>query len=299
MATFRTENEQISWLQEAAARNQPAGLDRLGTLRHIDDAAKLRAAGAVKLGRSVSLERPLVEGVGYEVEVTYGEPAGVPPSTPAFDVVKLECHGLRLTHVDGLNHFGYGGTLYSGWSREDPDGPSPFDWAATGIFTRALHADISRVRGVDWCDPSEPLTGDDLAGAIAQLGTECLPGDAVLVDMGRDRYEAAGLTPRSQLGAPEDYHQPGMGPDGAEWLMDHKVAVVCWDFLDAVGPHLCNFSGHQMIWTVGQVFVDNVTYTSLHMEEDAGASTGIGALVVAPLAAPRTTGCVINPLFLF
>src|ERR1700733_6813895 len=158
---MRTADEQLAWVREAAQKHRPAGQDRLGSLRHLDDAARLRAAAAVRLGRTVSLARPLVEGEGYEIEVTHGGPVGEPPSTANFDAVRLECHGLRITHVDGLNHFAYDGELYSGWAVDDPDGPSPFDWAASGIFVRALHPDISKVRGTEWCDPREPLNGDD------------------------------------------------------------------------------------------------------------------------------------------
>ncbi len=293
---MRSAEEQLAWVRRVATENDPGSPDRRGSLRYIDDAARLRAASAVRTGSTVSLSRPLVEGDGYEVTVSHGGPVGSPVSTAAFDQVSVECHGLTRTHIDGLNHFAYDDVLYSGWAIDDPDGPTPYDWYEQGIFTRALHADVAKVRGTPWCSADDPLSGDDLEAAIAGLGTSCLPGDAVLIDMGRHRFEAAGHRPRSQLTAPEGYRQPGFGPGAAEWIVDHKVSVVCWDFLDAVYPGLSHFSGHALIWAVGQVFVDNCTYARL--ENLPWPDASIGALVVAPLAAPRTTGGLVNPLFL-
>ena len=118
----------------------------------------------------------------------------------------------------------------------------------------------------------------------------------MLVYMGRDRYEAAGN--RYPVLSEAHHGRPGIGPSGAEWIADHGVSVLCWDFLDAHGPNIDPLSVHLLIWAIGLALVDNC---HLGRAAAALASRGsrAGLLMVAPLVLERATGCMVNPLFLY
>jgi kynurenine formamidase len=110
--------------------------------------------------------------------------------------------------------------------------------------------------------------------------------------MGRDVYEAAGedytqMTP--------DVPRPGVGPDGARWLVEHGVSVLGWDFLDAMQADVPRFSVHRLIWATGLALIDNCSLGQL-ARTCAQAGRRTGALAVAPLATDGT-GCLVNPLF--
>ena len=265
--------------------------DRLGTANLIDSSARRRAAGAVRSGESFSLARPVVD-VGdnthsFDIDVFVvdididDKPLGF-----AMDRVELRCHGLMNTHLDALNHIAIDGTYYGGLQKEDPQLSSMADLAVHGLVTRGVVVDVPASRGEEWVSADEPVTGDDIDRALGS--TEFLTGDALLLYMGRDRFESAGSP------ATEARH-PGVGRSGAEWIADHGVSIVCWDFLDATHdgePAVCV---HRLIPAIGLLLVDNC-----HL---AGAAAAVrdrndqtGALLVAPIAIPGGTGCYVTPL---
>jgi kynurenine formamidase len=286
------------WLRELEGSRPFGSADRLGTVNLIDEAARRRGANSVELGQVFSLARPLRPdtsrfGAAASVELTT-RLSDVPPGnrgeTSGTDRFSVECHGLVNTHLDALNHFGVGGNFYGGHPFEDPQVATVSDYAGAGIFTRGVVADIPVARGTTWVADDEPVTGQDIDAALS--GTRFEPGDALLLRMGRDAYEAAGndytvMTP----GAP----RPGLGPDGARWLVDHGVAALGWDFLDASDVDVPPFSVHRLIWATGLAVIDNCALGQV-ARACADAGTRTGALSIAPVATGGT-GCVVNPLF--
>lgn len=283
----------LAWLRELAAERRFGERDRLGTVNLIDDTARARARQSITTGTPVSLARPLRPspsqrgdgrpGFSLEVFTTDG------PVAMGSDHVELDCHGKDNTHVDGLNHIGIDGTWYGGYAYDDPTAPSIAELAATGIVTRGVHVDVPAARGTDWVDPDEPVTGEDIDRALAAAGVAFEPGDALLLDMGRDRYEAAGHEWVAD-------HNPGIGADGARWIADHGVSLVCWDFLDAFHPNQPLAPVHMLNWAIGLVLVDNCDHSRLRAALGPGRATG--ALVLAPLPIEGATGCNVNPLVL-
>jgi kynurenine formamidase len=287
--------DQRAWIQDLSTRRRFGEKDRLGSLNHIDAAVRARAVAAMTSGESVSLSRPLevTPDSGFAVEVrriSRNNPLTV-PLTAAVDHIGMDCHGIKITHIDALNHQGSGGTWYSGWDIEDAGGPAVGDWSETGIFTRAVHVDITALREVDWVDPHEPVTGADIDAALQRQGVAFMPGDALLLDMGRDRAEAAGH-PMTAAADPAD--RPGLGMSGAQWIVEHDVSVLCWDFIDAVHPDEPWPSTHLLIWAIGLVIVDNCDFAALRAHQ----SPSTGGLVIAPLPVPQGTGSAVNPLFI-
>jgi kynurenine formamidase len=295
-----TIDEQMDWIRGWLPKGAFGERDRLGSASWIDEAAHLRAARSIVQGKSVSLGRPLhpAHGVGVSLEASVSDLINATPLRVGTDEVTLRCHGVASTHVDGLNHVSYDGTWYGGWDVHDPDGPSVADWAAQGLFTRAVHVDLGAVRGTEWVGQENPVTGTDIDAALRRQGLTFERGDALLLDMGRDLFEAAGNVVGPGLMAEQGVMQPGLGRDGAEWIGDHHPAVVCWDFLEAVHPEQMRFSAHALIWALGQIFVDNCTFAGVRSATRA-RELYVGALAVAPLPLVGATGCNVNPLFLY
>lgn len=289
------------WLESLAARHRFGDDDRIGTANLIDAAARRRAAESVVHGRAVSLERPLRAAEssrrddlpGFETRFFFtdrgsGEGIGT-------DHVEIDCHGHVNTHLDALNHMAKNGTWYNAWPVDSPNETSVNHLAAHGLFTRGVLLDITNVRGDPWVDVDDPVSAADLDAAVASAGITIERGDALLLHMGRDRFEAAGNAIFTSDNRWSE-KRPGVGRSGAEWISEHDISIVCWDFLDAHHPSHPRTPVHFLIWAIGLLVVDNCTFSeALEAVVQAGQVTG--ALVVAPLRMDGGTGCSVNPLF--
>jgi kynurenine formamidase len=286
-----------AWLRRLAAQPRFGREDRLGRAHLIDRAARLRGAAAIEDGDVFSLSRTVHPSAhnlrgdprpGYSLEVFLAER---PWWRTASDHQEMEAHGHDFTHLDGLNHMGVDGTWYSGWPATADAGLSVADFAESGLVTRGVLADIPALRGTDWVDPDDPVTEADLDRAVEAAGVTIEPGDALLLYMGRDRFESAG-----NVFPPLDGNRPGLGRRGAAWLAEHDVSVLVWDFLDANIPDVDPApSVHMLMWAIGLVIVDSVDYSrAVPRMRASGRSTA--QFVVAPLKVPGATGVHVNPL---
>jgi kynurenine formamidase len=210
------------------------------------------------------------------------------------DHVELDCHGRANTHLDALNHIALDHTWHGGFAVDDPAGPSVVDLADHGLVTRGVVVDVPAVRGTPWADADHPVGADDIEAALAAGNTRFEPGDALVLYMGRDRFEAAG---HGLGGLREDTVVPGVGRSGAEWIAAHGVSLLCWDFLDSNHPDQPLAPVHLLIWALGLVLVDNC-----HLAGAAAAVAGrpeaTGLLAVSPLAVPGATGSMVRPLLI-
>jgi kynurenine formamidase len=302
------EEAYIAWLEQVAEDSPFGRRDRRGTANYIDDAARLRAAEAIRTGSVVALARPLQVGAEppynpelLAVELTRRDRTTGPRGgslaggavTIALDTQTIAAHGQHITHLDGLNHFGRRGTWYSGFPIGEADGSEIADLADHKLFTRGVVVDVPAIRGTEWVDASAPVTGDDIDASLAASGISFQAGDALLLYMGRDRYEAAGHRMDPGSGAPT----PGAGVEAARWIAEHRVSILCWDFHDGITPSEPSFPIHLLIWGIGLLLIDNC---NLRPAVDAAARNGsaIGGLVVAPPPIPRATHCLVGPLFI-
>jgi kynurenine formamidase len=288
------------WVNQVAADRPYSSENGRGTLNLIDDAAAARAAAAIRTGRSVSLARALdaddftvADGVvPFDHDLEYVvSPDGV---GWGLSHLRLVPHGLQNTHLDALNHVAIDDTFYGGRPVADAFQGSVDVLAASGVVARAIYVDIPRLRGAEWA--TTPVTGDDIDAALATAGIVFEPGDALIVDMGRDRFEAA--TGR-MLGGPEspDDAGGGLAESGARWVADHGVSVLAWDMLDSREAKAAHATAHIMGWAIGLPLVDNCDFAALRAELGETACIA-GALVLAPLAVPGANGMNMNPLVL-
>jgi len=288
------------------ARKLDRGADpegRLGALAHIDNHARSRAAAEVRSGDPISLSRPVwIRGSGEATEwsgsdLTF-ETEMIGDVGLHLDELTVSCHGLRNTHIDGVNHISYQGHFYGGGpagSDRNANDPSIMDWALSPIVTRGIFVDVPALRGTSWVEDDQPISGDEIEAAI-QLGqTQFVPGDALLLYGGRDRFEAAG---NEVLPAGKAAQRPGVGRSGGEWIADNKASVVCWDFLDALHPDETRMSVHMLNWAIGLPLVDNCDLTRVRDYVNASARNA-GLLTIAPLATPGASGSLVNPVLIF
>ena len=295
------------WVRRLADEHMADGHtpDCQGTLRYVTPEARLRGVAAVRHGQTVSLSRPLQPGASVRADEprptfalqTFAR-SSRPGHTTGSDWIEVDCHGMANTHLDGLAHVGLDGSWHGGQPAAAPGtdrGESLLIGSATGIATRAVCLDITAHRNAAWAD-GEPVGAPDLDAALAAAGTGLEPGDAVLVYMGRDAYEANG-----HVYGPIGKHpagRPGLGSSGAQWLAERRVSLLCWDFLDAYGPGLDLLPAHAVTWAIGLVLIDNC-HLGPAMRALAKAGSQAGLLMLGPLRIHGATGSVVNPVMLY
>ena len=306
------------------ASRHVSGVQCRGSVALIDEAARLRGVGQVKLGRAVSLEREvetrprqlaaaqdvldaekrdwqrlgqkdLPDGHGsVKLDVSVGIYGR---NVHGGDVISYDAHGVHNTHLDGLAHLGadnsWHGPIPAENSQTDED--TMVTWAQHGIATRGVILDVAAARGADWITAEQPVTADELDAALTASGVTLEPGDALIIYQGRDRYEAAGNVYPSGAAA---VGRPGIGEEGAKWIASKDPGVVVWDFHDARNNPGGRLEVHSLIYAIGLCLIDNALLgPAVETLKAAGTSTGL--LVAAPAAIHRSTGVLINPLLLY
>jgi kynurenine formamidase len=126
------------------------------------------------------------------------------------------------THVDALNHMGYGGKIWNGFTEDEHLGAR--HWLVAGaerhppIVTRGVLVDVAGAHGVDILPDSYGISSEELRKVLAHQGTELRPGDVVLVRTGRIRH-----WPDADRFIPDE---PGLNRDGAEYLAQSGAIMV-------------------------------------------------------------------------
>jgi kynurenine formamidase len=118
------------------------------------------------------------------------------------------------THVDTLNHMGYGSSIWNGFTEQEHLGAR--HWRVAGaethppVIARGVLVDVAGAHGVDMLPDSHGISSDELQKVLAYQGSEIRPGDVVLVRTGRIRH-----WPDAELFITDE---PGLNRDGAEFL---------------------------------------------------------------------------------
>src|SRR5262249_27395933 len=125
------------------------------------------------------------------------------------------------THIDTLNHVGYCGCFWNGWTADKHLGGRY--WLKGGadtyppIVARGVMLDVAGLHGVDCLPDSYAVTVADLEGAVGEQRVELRRGDVVLVRTG-----CTSKWPR------EDYlvNPPGLGLAAAKYLCE-EAGTMC------------------------------------------------------------------------
>ena len=136
-----------------------------------------------------------------------------------------DCMSMFLhtgTHVDALNHIGYRGTIFNGFTEAEHLGSR--HWHRAGVdrhppvITRGVLLDVAALHGVDELPPSHSIGPADLEATLARQGTELRRGDVVLIRTGRMR-----AWPDAERFVPDE---PGLDLDGARMLAEQGAVLI-------------------------------------------------------------------------
>ncbi len=213
----------------------------------------------------------------------------------AADLLTTGCH--VGTHVDALAHVSHEGRLYGDVSAADAQAGGRFE--VLGIHELAPFAgrgvllDIPGSLGVDCCPGGDEITAAQLEAAATAQGSPLQPGDAVLVRTGWGRHFD---DPPRYRGA--DTGVPGVGEEGARWLVDQGAALVGADTLalECIPPH----EGHARLPVHRLLLVEEGIHIIEAMELDGLAADRVYefAFVMAHLNIHGATGAPVRPLAL-
>ncbi len=283
--------------------------DRRGALNNLAPARTAAAAGTVRLGRTVSLAAPVEDETTADNpdpwvhEITHHpavDPAAQGGLDFALDTLSLHVHGNVDTHLDALCHVSYDGTLYNGvpattWTA-DGAGQLSVAVAGQGIAGRGVLLDIPRLRGIDWLEPGDNITADDLAGAEAAQGVQVGAGDIVLVRVGHRRRRTV-LGPWDAAAA-----RAGLDPAAMELLADRRIAVLGSDGNNDTAPSPAagvDFPVHVLaLRALGLMLMDYLQFEDLAPACEAAGRWSF-LCVIAPLRLPLGTGSPVNPIAIF
>lgn len=139
------------------------------------------------------------------------------------------------------------------------------------------------------------VTGDEIEAAVKAAGITPQPGDALLLYMSYDR--AAAALDFDVDGPGPQFTRPGLGVSGAEWIVDNKIALVIYDFEDAMHPDEPLAQTQLLEWPIGQGIVSSADLApASQFYRRSGQAEGL--LVVSPLKIPGGTGSPVNPLWM-
>ena len=269
------------------------------------------AAALVRSGRSVSMAVPINKVAGpdnphpvahymaqvFDGDASLGEPAF------CLDFLAGEIHGDCHTHIDALCHVAYKGRLYNGKPISDitARGPRSQDITAyaNGIVGRGVLLDVARLRGVNWLEPGEAVTAEELERCENAQGVRLRQGDILVFRTGHHRR-------RLELGAWNNGYdgegKAGLHATAMRLLHERKVAAF---FPDGDGETVpSNVEGiaypvHALqIAAMGMVCAD-----SLQLEDVSVLCANVQRwdflVVAAPLRLPGGTGSYFNPIAIF
>jgi kynurenine formamidase len=279
--------------------------DRCGALNHITAAHVMAAAQEVRLGRSVSLARPIEtdpaadnpEPARHDMTGALGDHHLERGLDFAMDRFAMNVHGNAHSHIDALCHVIFDSKLYNDVPVDviTPTGATSLsiDVIRDGIVGRGVLLDVPRLRGQPWLEPGDNVTIGDLRAAEEAQHLHVQQGDLLFVRVGHS-------VRRKQLGAWDAAHaRAGLHPTALEFVAERKVAALGGDGNNDAAPSTTegvDFPVHALAMNaLGIHLLDYLQFEELTgVCEQQGRWTFLA--VIAPLRLPEATGSPINPI---
>lgn len=268
----------------------------------------------MQLSETTSLLADLRAARVYDLEQPryYGAPT-FPAHTPGFHYTLHRRHepGLEArtsasglivaaehsgTHIDALCHQAENLKLYGG-IQVDATVQKPTGFAELGAETippligRGVLLDVAAAAGVERLAAGHLVGARELAAAAESVEGGITPGDVILIRTGNG----------SVWDQPDEYLRgPGVGADGARWLVEHSpLAVgadnVAFDVLDHVDSELgVTLPSHLLLLVRRGVYI----IENLALEELAAADVHEFVFLCVPLKMRGVTGSPVRPLAL-
>jgi kynurenine formamidase len=196
------------------------------------------------------------------------------------------------THMDTLNHLGYFGCFWNGWTAEKHLGSRHWTVGGTDkyptIIARGVLLDVAGLHGVDCLPDSYEVTADDLQKAASEQGVEVRRGDVVCIRFGRmtawPDYDGYLLNP------------PGIGLGATRYLLEEAGAMciagdtISLEVLPSVDEGFLPVHCY-MFATAGAQIMEVVW-----MEEIAAEEQYEFAFIGGPLKLTGATGAPFRPI---
>lgn len=290
--------------------------DELGTVNHIDEAARLAGVAEVRTGEALSLSLPyrrnglqppgdrrldpqhtmLQTGTDLRAGVQAGAVGGWGYSDDMVTMA-LQCS----THWDSLAHAFHDYKMYNDRPCELVSAAgaerNAIDVLQHKLATRGVLLDVAEAFGLSWLEPGRVIDVDDLERAAEALEVEVRQGDVVLVRTGAiARARASGSWEEYSYSA-----EAGLAPSVLPWLDERRVAAVATDnWACEVLPS--NSSIMLPLHAVGIVYMGLVVGENFDLDELARRCRADGRygflFVAAPLPFERAVGGPVNPMVL-
>jgi kynurenine formamidase len=125
------------------------------------------------------------------------------------------------THIDTLNHLGFYGKFWNGWTADKDLGSRIWNKGGLDkyppVIARGVLFDVAGLHGVDCLPDAYAVTPQDLQSCLKEAGVEFRKGDVALVRMGR-------MTKWPDF---DGYlvNTPGISLDSAKWLCEEAGAM--------------------------------------------------------------------------
>jgi kynurenine formamidase len=300
-----TRDDFAALFRRLKSTTDPDEAGRRGALMHITAARVIAAAQEVRLGRSVSLARPIEteaaadnpEPARYDMTGARGDHHLDRGLDFAMDRFAMNVHGNAISHIDALCHVVFDSKLYDDVPVDviTPTGATSLsiDLIRDGIVGRGVLLDIPRLRGQPWLEPGDSVTEADLRAAEEAAHLHVEQGDLLFVRVGHSAR-------RRELG-PWDAAQSraGLHPTALEFLAERQVAVLGGDSNNDAAPSMTegvDFPVHVLAMNaLGIHLLDYLQFEDLaEVCEQEGRWTFLA--VIAPLRLPGATGSPINPI---
>jgi kynurenine formamidase len=282
-----------------------AAADRWGALNYITAAHVIAAAREVRLGRSVSLSRPIEtepaaddpEPARHDMTGALGDHHLARGLDFATDRFAMNVHGDANSHIDALCHVIFDSKLYNDVPVDviTPTGATSLsiDAIQNGIVGRGVLLDIPRLHGQPWLEPGDNVTDGDLRAAEDAQHLHVGPGDLLFVRVGHSAR-------RKQLGAWDaTTARAGLHPTALEFVAERKIAALGGDGNNDTAPSTTegvDFPVHALAMNaLGIHLLDYLQFEDLAgVCEQEHRWTFLA--VIAPLRLPAATGSPINPI---
>jgi len=280
--------------------------DQLGAMNLITDEKRKAAVATVKLGRAVSLSRPLATASSTDMAngmFSNGSPFEHTMNPDLFsDTYTVNYHSYLHSHLDALCHFAWKGMSYNGQLTADVNTANGctklgVENLRDGVVARGVLIDIPRLRNLQWLEPGTAVFAEDIEAWEKMAGVRISEGDVLFLRTGRwARWERLGPWNVSM-------HEAGLHPSAASWLKERGVAVIGSDSgLDVMPSPVEGIPDSPMhilaLTALGVAILDNQDLEAL---ADTAAELKRWEFMVsfAPLVVSGGTGSPVNAVAVF
>jgi kynurenine formamidase len=272
--------------------------DQRGTVNLITAAARERARGLVRTGRTVSLARDVGTQPALMYHVTF--PSNRERADVVLDRFDLVYHGYTITHIDALCHVAWDRQLYNGrpfMQSLTAQGATwcPIDPLFDGITSRGVLLDVAAGRKEGFVTVGHPVTPRELDTAAARAGVRVEPGDVVVVRSGDEAFRRA-----NPDWVPRVSPHPGLHISCLEWFREKDIAAIAWDMMDErpIGYAGFGMGVHLAIPFLGLALIDNTNPERLAQAcREEGRHEFL--FTATPIRLVGSTGAPAHPVAIF